>query len=344
MKVLEVPTASRPRSTGRIRSLDSLRGLCLMLMTADHAMGPIGLPWATMGFVLIAGITAGVVFERTAERGGTQALFRRCWTRAVQIFLANVTIATVLAVAAIALALVGRGSMTSVQWALAAQRYVESISLFNGFPYAGLLSMYVSLIFGAPFLILILRSVGWPPVLLSGAAIWCLGEATRPEPAWTYNILCWQLPFVWGLAGGYLHMARRWVPRLPIGVPIVAAISLMTIVALRWTWVGFSFPRKPFSQLDFLWIVELALLVTAIQPLAVWYEGRRPQMISSWVERLGRHSLAVFVWAWPITHWLSRLGDHGVQVGWAGKILFGIVAVASLQIPVGFDEMKSRRS
>ena len=83
--------------SGRDLRLDVLRGYCVFAMIVDHVawLSPLHLLsggdrflfGAAEGFILISGLTAGIVYRSLIGRGGFPAAARKAFRRAFSLYL-----------------------------------------------------------------------------------------------------------------------------------------------------------------------------------------------------------------------------------------------------------------
>ena len=95
-------TAWREPGSSRDLRLDLLRGWCIVLIVLDHASGWAGSPFdritganawlvtGTEGFVIVSGLTAGMVYGRVIVRRGLAGATLRLWRRAGFVYIAAV--------------------------------------------------------------------------------------------------------------------------------------------------------------------------------------------------------------------------------------------------------------
>jgi hypothetical protein len=236
--------------------LDVFRGLALVIILIDHlpgnfwaqfTLGNWGFSDAAEGFVLIAGIAAGLAYgsyfrDPTQILAGTGRIWGRVWTiYLVQIFI------TVLAL--------GLAVLLAHWFANPAMLQINQVNAFFADPQSGMvrlpllaqhldyvdiLPVYVALLAATPFMLLL----AWrAPLLLLALSVglwmvtdrWQLNLPSHPNPAgWFFNPLAWQLIFVVGLLTGVaLKDGRRLVP--VTGWLLVPALAILVLGGVMYT-------------------------------------------------------------------------------------------------------------
>ncbi len=230
--------------------LDVFRGLALVIILIDHlpgnfwsyyTLGNWGFSDAAEGFVLIAGISAGLAysayFRPPAQiMAGTGRIWHRVWT----IYLVQILI-TVLALGLSVVlyrwfdnpAMLGINQVDKF-FATPQSGMVRMPLLAQHLNYVDILPVYLALLSVTPLLLLLAWRV--PLVLLAGSvALWIVTDAwalnlpSYPNPAgWFFNPLAWQLIFTVGLLTGVLMKdGRRLVPVTPwLLIPSLAILAL----------------------------------------------------------------------------------------------------------------------
>jgi hypothetical protein len=230
--------------------LDVFRGLALVIILIDHlpgnfwshyTLGNWGFSDGAEGFVLIAGISAGLAygayFRAPAQiMAGTGRIWRRVWT----IYLVQILI-TVLALGLSVVlyrwfdnpAMFGINQVDKF-FARPQSGMVRIPLLVQHLNYVDILPVYLALLSVTPFLLWLAWRV--PLVLLAGSVslwivtdVWALNLPSYPNPAgWFFNPLAWQLIFTFGLLVGVaMNDGRRLVPVTPwLLLPALAVLAL----------------------------------------------------------------------------------------------------------------------
>ncbi|MCZ2822749.1 OpgC domain-containing protein [Modestobacter sp. VKM Ac-2977] len=232
---------------GRDLSLDLIRGLCVVSMTASHlahhsvfdrATHPS--PWVdgASGFVLVSGVLVGVVQRRLGDRGDTAAarekLLRRVWV----IYLGHVLLA------ALALGLAAADPEGAERlphpddqggWVAA---LAAAVTLRVNPPNASILGLYVIVMLLSLGTVALLRKGWWPVAAGYAAAVYALGFI---DPAWVHlpreagtpldlSWAAWFGLFTLGLLAGWWWadvrsaLTQGWVP---ITLAIVTVIGVL---------------------------------------------------------------------------------------------------------------------
>lgn len=232
-------TAAGPRD----HRLDLLRGYAVFAMAVDHIGGGTALHLLTGGnrffvsaaeaFVLISGVTVGMVYGRYPGAVAARQGLGRAWTLyAVAIWLG-------LAFAAGAALL---GLPKGAAFAADPARFVRDIVLLRRtFYLVDVMLLYAFLMALAPLAIWLLKRGWWPVVVLVSATVWLdfqLWPSTTNIPWYivdnaVFQFAAWQLLFFAGLTLGFHRDAigerleRLSLRRLPGGVlgPLLLAFG-----------------------------------------------------------------------------------------------------------------------
>jgi hypothetical protein len=243
--VAEGPSRRDPR-------LDVFRGLALVTIYVNHVPGTVfesftsrnfGFSDAAEGFVLMAGIAAGLAYgpDLTSERFWRG--LRRAWARAWTLYSVHiVTTAMALGIAAFA---ARNGVPRMIEINNVRQFFDDQIGVLIGIPtlghqlgYFNILPLYVTLLLAAPFLVrlghlspmgLLAGSVG----LWFVAGLWRLNVPAYPNPGgWFFNPFAWQILFVTGLLTGLA--LRRGERLVPVRRGLVWACAGYLALSLAW--------------------------------------------------------------------------------------------------------------
>jgi hypothetical protein len=250
------PAAHPPYVTagGRDLRLDILRGYCVFAMIVDHIawLSPLHLLsggdrflfGAAEGFILISGITAGIVYRSFIAREGMGAAWRKALLRAFNLYLLAVGLA--LFVGPIYEALHASGAQ-GVDLTRPLDFVVQVLTLQRTYTLADVMVLYALLLALMPVALYAMRrGLTWL-VLGVSALMWLAhqvfpafdGMPWRVQGNWMFLFASWQALFFGALALGY-HRDR--LPRVtPVeqrrlhwitGVSSVALIAFFVFLSL----------------------------------------------------------------------------------------------------------------
>ncbi|HOX24912.1 MAG TPA: OpgC domain-containing protein [Candidatus Krumholzibacteria bacterium] len=357
-------------ATGRFRSLDTLRGLMLVVMTVDHLdlFGPIyrftyetiGFASAAEGFVLLSGMVAGVVYGGYAATPGL--LGAKVRRRLVTLYGYHLVVVAGLG----AYYLLDRGQRPAGGVAAALWNTLGGALLVNQEPPLDILPLYLLFVASLPLVIRSFQSGRAGLLLASSGALWGLDQLLTPLAGYPvelrftiagvpvfwqpnhFHLLAWQLLFVAGAWCGWRAREGTFALARPAPWPVVGA-------ALACVAVGFGLrhgvglpqlgeERLATGRVNLGWLrlIDVALVAwVAAQVVHRW-----PRLLwSRWLELLGRHALAVFTWQSLLQMHLGPVYLAAAErwgVGARLPILAG--AVASLTLPAWLDERRRLRA
>jgi len=355
---------------GRIRTLDTLRGLMLVVMTVDHLDlgGPIyrftyetfGFASAAEGFVLLSGIVAGLVYGGYAETPGLLAVKVRRRLRTLYGY--HLVVVAGLCVYYLLYASTRpAGGVSAIL-----VNTLGAALLVNQEPPLDILPLYLLFVAALPVVISGFRRGRAWLVIGVCVALWGLDQLLTPRadypvelrftvggvPAWWqpnhFHLLAWPLLFVVGAWFGWRARAGELAVARPAAWPLVAAAAACLALgcALRH---GVGLPQVPEDRLavgrvNLGWLRLVNVLVmawTVTQVVRRWPHA----FAAPWLERLGRHALAVFTWQSLLQMHLAPIyGQAAARWGLAGRLALLTVAVASLALPAAFRERSRRRA
>lgn len=318
-----MPNARDPR-------LDVLRGLALVMIFINHVPGNFWEDWtsrnfgfsdAAEGFVLMAGISAGLAyasgFRLRWPWQGVAKIWRRAWT----LYLVHLLIT--FGALAIAAGLAVFAEMPAMLWKHGiGLLFRDPLGFLIGVPtlgfqigYANILPLYFVLLMAAPLVLWgAVRRPFW--TLAASVALWLAASHFRltlpnyPTGGWQFSPPAWQLLFVLGAVTGIAAKqgrrvipARRWLMGLSVGF-LLLSLAWMTVPLIGKTgnhllWManqhgapGFmtSF-NKPYLNLP-----RLLHLLALFYVLASWGAVRRAcaSRLAAPLALLGRQALPVF--------------------------------------------------
>ena len=302
--------------------IDLFRGLALVMIFVNHipdnpltafTTAAYGFSDAAEGFVLMAGIAAGLVFLRRLDAGGAPEVTARAWRRAFDLYAAHL-LTVLLATAIVAYAAGVQDDPRLFGWLNLGPVFDDTAAALVGVVllghqpgYLNILPMYVVFLLGLP--VLLPLAAARPVALLAASALvwaaanhWSLNLPHYPnEDGWFFNPLAWQFLFVIGLVIG--TRVARGLPVVPRSNALLAAaiayLLLALVVSLDEALVWPALPLPWFTYgLDKTWLTlprllhALALaLVLARLPVAelVALLDRRGVLVL-----MGRNALPVF--------------------------------------------------
>jgi hypothetical protein len=345
-------------------SLDSWRGLMLVVMATSHLGGALGASVrqllgyvsAAEGFVFLSGVMCGLVYGRYAEVD-LALMRRRTWARAWTIYRYHLgTLVILLGVIMLMHAMPGD---------LAAYYRKTDLAAFVDDPALGLiasallllqpihfdiLALYVLYMALAPLMLALFARGRAASMFIASIALWLFAQAGGSElvgeylPSGpylrmgTFDPFAWQVLFV---AGGYFGWRRASgkpvLPRIPDAIFYGACTAALLLFLLRHGVIELSLASyidEPFAlvrlRLGWLRLVNVALVAFVIYSLAMRYGI---ELRNSWLALLGGHSLQVYAFhalvlylAIPIRWRINAMGE-------VGELLFALAFLASLTVP-----------
>jgi hypothetical protein len=304
----------------RVEAIDFWRGLVLVAILCDHVPGNLidkgtprnfGFSDSAEAFVFLSGFSVALAYGRNVGPADWRSVTRRCFSRALRIYGVHIGLtAAALAVFAAAYAVCAAPSLieadgraflfyTPLQGGLGVALLTQQLG------YVNILPLYVVLMLWSPIVLTMARK-SLALTLLASLSLYVaarLGLALPnwPEPGtWFFNPFAWQLIFTLGVLSCIL-----WRDAPPPFSPALAAISLagLIVAAVVVTDAGGlaqGFRDAAFARLDvpkqnlglgrLIHFLMLAYAIAKAPRLALLAKSSAGQGL----QRLGRHSLAVF--------------------------------------------------
>lgn len=243
---------------GRDLRLDLLRGACVLVMIVDHVAdasplrlltgGNLFFTSAAEGFILISGLTAGLVYRRLVARNGLVASTVKALRRAFSLYL--LTIGLTLLVAPIS-------EICQLPWARsldlsrAGSFVVSVLTLHRTYHLADVMLLYTLLFALMPLALLLLERGRARIVLGASWVVWLLYQVYPLSATFTWPIAgghwfqlsAWQVLFFTALVFGYRsergpHLAPRSLGRLHlwaglVSLALIAGYGLLSVPAER---------------------------------------------------------------------------------------------------------------
>ena len=353
----------------RVIQIDSLRGCMLLIMTLDHLLwvpfsflsnwtnvtfGFAGYNTAAEGFVLLSGITCGLIFTRRLSNSTySYANIRHwAWKRSGFIYLIQTLVFVIV------LALILSFPETYNQWGnliFVAARVNEPVTTFilgqlflglHGF--SDVLPVYMLLLLTTPLVIRSLDNKRY--VILISLLLWMFSQLNPqefilgvfkekwPNEPWyfgAFDIMAWQLLFVAGISLGYssvrgtLSICKS--PWLIFGAIIFSGFMLVHRHSPE---LQSLFPisdallnRKTLASLILLNLASMSYLIYVLNSV-------RPQLFKiTSLAYIGRHSLHVFCFQLLIIYLLMPFSQLMSSFSLYLQVLFLGLSLLSLWIP-----------
>jgi hypothetical protein len=235
--------------TKRDLRLDLLRGFCVVVMVADHIGGESSWLYvitsgnrfftsAAEGFVLISGITMGMVYRGVIDRYGLTTMLSRVMRRAGFLYLLTVGMTIVFSIVSMWL---------NTPWSQYAQpagpiEFALGVgTLHRSYSLVDVLMLYTLLVFASPPLLYLLAT-GRTKLVIAGAwALWLLWQVSPEEVQFPWAVVdggfpfaAWQVLFATGVVLGYHRERLKQIitPRLRIAIVAVGLTLAVTLIAL----------------------------------------------------------------------------------------------------------------
>jgi hypothetical protein len=333
-------------------------------MVVDHIGGQHSWLYAVTGggrffvsaaevFVLIAGLTMGLVYRAIIAKSGLSSAVRKAISRSAKMY--GMTVALTFAFAAVS-ALLALSWAPELAWRDVPRWAFEVVTLHRTYDIVNIPFMYTMLMLAAaPLLVLMARGWTWP-ILAASWAVWA-GWQVAPgdfEIPWRvaentmFHIVPWQLVFVLGLVAGFhWQTVQRWSAHVPATAAFLLSGTGMALAFVFWATQqragGLLQPGSPLAEQFFgKPDVRLARLVMLAVFFVFAYSATtllwRPlSQVTGWLLLpFGQHSLtvyslhlfvvAVLAWEWP-TWTASRSAASnaliellGVAIVWCGIV------------------------
>ena len=336
----------------RIGAIDFWRGAILVLILVDHIPGNLldtitprnfGFSDSAEAFVFLSGLSVGVVYYRRTVTAGLVDVVRRCFGRAFRIYGVHLALTfCAIGIFGAIYALSGLSDLIEAQgrgfvFTNPLRGLLGVVMLSQQLGYFNILPMYVVMMLWSPA-ILALARVSAPLALTASVGVYAaarlfgLDLPNWPESgSWFFNPFAWQLIFSFGVVAAILwreNPAPRSTPLLWIsGLVVVLAAVIVTdgaglAAGLRdAVFAHLDVQKQNLGLARLLHFLALAYLVAqtpVLGRLADTVAGRE-------VQRLGRHSLAIFASG----SLLSALGQALLRIAdqplGGGVAIFGVV-------------------
>jgi hypothetical protein len=348
--------------------LDFFRGIALFSIFIDHVdwnsilaqftIQAVGFSDAAEVFILISGITAGMVYGRAIERRGWFRAGTRIYHRVWQLYVAHVFLFMQFMATVAYLVDDLNNSIYAEEFRAAdflkepGVAIIKALTLQFQPNFMDILPLYIVLLAVLPFVLAGFRL--WPAgVLAASCGLWgaaqlhksiALAAYPGPDQVWYFNPFSWQLLFFLGawcgwrrIKGGIPWLANHWLLRLAVAGALAAFL-----VRFSWTlhWFYDPFPalfgktlwpllsKTNLSLLRLANVLILALLAARLIPPQAGFLSSR----AAWPFVLcGRHSLHIFC----LGILLSTIGRLIINESLGGVLLQCVVIVTGIAIMIG---------
>jgi len=242
-------TPSPDATTKRDLRLDLLRGFCVVVMVADHIGGESSWLYlvtagnrfftsAAEGFVLISGITMGMVYRGVIDREGLTSMLRRVMRRAGYLYVLTVSLTIAFSIVSMWL---------NTPWSQYAQpagpiEFALGVgTLHRTYSLVDVLMLYTLLVFASPPLLYLLAT-GRTKLVIAGAwALWLLWQVSPEEVQFPWAVVdggfpfaAWQVLFATGVVLGYHRerLKQLLTPRVRIAIVALGITLAVTLITL----------------------------------------------------------------------------------------------------------------
>jgi hypothetical protein len=303
-------------TTKRDLRFDSLRGLMILCMTANHLPTrlrsltdeSLGLFSAAEGFVFLSGLMAGWIYSRKLRESNQKTLLKLCRERVKTIYYWHITAFTAcLIVVLLSSLLFGFASLNTPR--LFYQNPLLALGLGSIFLHQpgllDILPMYCVMYALLPLILKWIEAGYRYTVLIISFSTWLITQIAPPMDTLSFfpivlgsfNLYAWQFIFILGVLAGNsrLNINEKIKPRFSLILgAVVVILACLSIQHLGWrplwsdTLFGISL-NKP--ALGFMRLTNFGCVAYLVALLGSKYPN-----LFSWpkIAFLGKHSIAVF--------------------------------------------------
>jgi len=252
--------------------IDLLRGFCVFVMIVDHVGGEASWLYvltggnrffvsAAEGFVLLSGVSMGIVHATTIRREGSRAMLGKVFGRARFLYALTVGLTISFAAASALLGTPWAAAATPATGKLAFA--LEVITFHRSYSLTDVLVLYTLVVLAAGPALWLMSRGGTAIVLGLSFGAWSLAQVSLDlvPRAWSivdggFPFAAWQLLFFLGLAIGY-HRERiaaylRPARLVAVGVAAILALLAVDAVATHFVvgWTGLDTQELLFDKND----------------------------------------------------------------------------------------------
>jgi len=338
-------------------SLDSLRGLALVLLAINHlnshlvivAYQPIGFISGLELLVFVSGLVTGIIYNPASLQKRQMSMWQRALFRAKDIYLMHMAVVILLVIIALPFYdfLAQYFPWTTLLYHDAWTRIALSGSLLNQPAFLGVLPMYLIFMFLIPFVMQQLEQGRVILVLLLSGSVWMVTQlgvtidgllsALLPDsiPVHTaaFDILSWQFLFILGISVGFwrrTHQTESCIP--PRNSLLLICLGLSAIFFIIYHGHRIVEHEKLGHYVPPL-IAQIDQWITQLIDWDFWTERHNlaPLRLLNFIvaayviAKLNNRFPELFNWSW-----LAWLGQHALQVYAFHQLV--VFAAAPLQI------------
>lgn len=338
-------------------SLDTLRGLALVLLAINHlnshlviiAYQPIGFISGLELLVFVSGLVTGIIYNPISLQKRQMSMWQRAIYRAKDIYLMHIAVVILLVVAALPFRdfLSHYFPWTTLLSHDTWTRIALSASLLNQPAFLGVLPMYFVFMFMIPFVIQQLEKGRIQLVILLSGSVWLITQfgisldgllthivpESIPVHTAAFDILSWQFLFIMGVCIGFwrrTHQKESCIPpRTSLFLVCLGLTGLFFLIYHGHRIVEHEKLGHYVPQL----LINIDQWINTIIDWDQWTERRNlaPLRLLNFIvaayiiAKINIRFPQLFNWSW-----FAWLGQHALQVYAFHQIV--VFAVAPLQI------------
>ncbi|KQT88458.1 OpgC domain-containing protein [Aurantimonas sp. Leaf443] len=379
----------------RLDVIDGLRGYFLVFMLINHLAFDGGY-WLVeinhrqlafvedaQGFVFLSGLLVGMVYAGRMARRGFRAAAAGVWTRAGDLYrqtLGLLAFAMTLALLVPAARLAWVDWMGDLDWRNPFRAASAALLLFQP-TYMDILPQYIVYMLAAPFLIRACLRGHWQAVLIGSSLLWLAAQfgvqrpLTAPFNTWlagdtghglrvNFNLMAWQVVFVFGLVFGTLTATNRidWTRVFrpdSTFIPVAALSVCLFFLPFRFATAHDYMPidimgtfqsYENRSEFGLVYLLNFAAVASGIAWLLIAgpdHASPRVRGVSSalsclfrlpFLRLLGRHSLQVYAWHVVIVYLVRFVDFETPRFNQPLKTAIALACIALLSLPALYRE------
>jgi len=352
-------------------TLDSLRGLLLVVMTIDHlgisfsnyTIHTLGFITAAEGFIFLSGFVAGLVYSKIRERQGEAELWRVGLRRARIIYLSHMSIfLLILLISFISkeMAFAWKSTIPYFSDPLLINQPLRALGLAALLlyqpAYFDILPLYFFFLLITPLLLGQFMRGRAKTVIAISAGIWLIGQlgvrsvlkdalaGMMPVELGFFDIFGWQLLFVGGLFFGFNRYRQNDRGLLNNRALLASCAALALILfLLRHEVIGGGLSEVLVSR-ERLGILRVLNFAAIAYLLACARVHLSKILTWRWFTSLGQHSLQVYAFHVVLIFLIAPLVPELRSLSQPMAAAVTIVSVSSLSIPAWFHRLYRERA